>query len=228
MDYVGELKVFERIQEKIETNEYTKPLSQRVLCFWNPWANPKAWRNKNQEAFLVLIALEGPKKVLESWKGTLVPITTMSTLFLNITVPLALDPGDFSDDVTRNIFGFLMVTSTLMSICATIVSTFMYAQCELCDVSDNKLLFLDRLENHENMIIITSNIWAIAGIIVSLMAMVIKATDIYGTWMSVYFGLFSTVLIKYTVVDLYTSVVSRRVGLQRERFNQILDQLIKG
>ena len=47
---------------------------------------------------------------------------------------------------------------------------------------------------------------------------VIKATDIYGTWMSVYFGIFSAVLIKYTLVDLYTSVVSRRIVLQRERY----------
>ena len=219
-----ELEIFEHVAWKIELQKYPEPITQRLLCFLGK-TNTKSWRNENQEAFLVLIALEGPAKVLEQMKNTLSVIAALSTLFLSITVRLSLDPGDFSNEVIKNLFGSFMVTSTLMSFTAAMTSTFMRAQCELCDVTENKMDFLKRLENHDYMFIITSNIWSIGGMVMSLPAMVIKATDSYGLWMSLYFGIMSAVLVKYTLYDLAESVIHRRIVLQRERFTDILEEL---
>ena len=92
---VTELEIFEHVAEMIELNEYPKPLIQRLLYYFEK-TNTKSWRNKNQESFLILIALEGPEKVLEQMKSTLAVLAALSTLFLSITVPLSLEPGDFS------------------------------------------------------------------------------------------------------------------------------------
>ena len=221
---VTELEIFEHVAEMIEMNEYPKPLIQRLLCYFEK-TNTKSWRNKNQEAFLVLIALEGPAKVLDQMKSTLAVLAALSTLFLSVTVPLSLDPGDFSNEVVQNLFGGFMVTSTLMSFTAVMTSTFMRTQCELCDVTEHRMDFLKRLEKHDDMIIITSNIWSIGGMVMSLPAMVIKASDSYGLWMSLYFGIMCVVLIKYTLYDLVESVIHRRIVLQRKRFTARLEEL---
>ena len=102
-----ELEIFEHVAWKIEQQKYPEPITQRLSCFFGK-TNTKSWRNKNQEAFLVLIALEGPAKVLEQMKNTLSVIAALSTLFLSITVPLSLDPGDFSNEVIKNLFGSFM------------------------------------------------------------------------------------------------------------------------
>jgi hypothetical protein len=225
MDYSEELDVFQTVGKRIINREYPRPLLQRILCLVNPWACKTAWYNQNQETFLVLIALEGPQKVLNAMKNTLTPIMTMSTLFAGITTSLALDPGTFSYSVTRDIFGSLMVASTMCSITAVIIAAFMSAQCELCDVAFGKREFLERLSEHEDMVIITSSTWSIWGIILSLPAMVVKVTDIYGNYMALYFGIIATILIKYTAVDLHNSVLTRRMGLQKARFDAILSDL---
>ena len=55
--------------------------------------------------------------------------------------------------------------------------------------------------------------------------MVIKASDSYGLWMSLYFGIMCVVLIKYTLYDLVESVMHRRIVLQRKRFTARLEEL---
>jgi len=216
-----ELEVFKYVENMIKLRNYPKPLTQRLLYYFEK-TDTKSWRNKNQESFLILIALEGPAKVLEQMKSTLAVLAALSTIFLSITVPLSLEPGDFSNVVVQNLFGCFMVTSTLMSFTAVMVSTFMRAQCELCDVTAHRMDFLKRLDNHPDMIIITSNIWSIGGMVMSLPAMVIKATDSYGLWMSLYFGIMSAALIKYTLCDLVKSVIHKRTELQRKRFTDRL------
>ena len=59
----------------------------------------------------------------------------------------------------------------------------------------------------------------------SLPAMVIKASDSYGLWMTLYFGTMCSVLIKYTLCDLVESVIHRRIVLQRKRFTARLEEL---
>ena len=177
------------------------------------------------KTFLILIALEGPKKVLTSMKGSLTIICMVSALFLNITLPLALETDYISNNVGQTLFGFFIITSTLMSFMAVITSLFMYVQCELCDVTEYKMQFLSRYQNHPNMIVITSNTWTLGGVIFCIPALIIKATDIYGFWMGIYFGIFTLIFIKFILYDLCNSVIFKRIQLQEQRFKNIIKEL---
>ena len=178
--------------------------------------------NRINDSFLVLVALEGPAKVLNQMKNTLQVIAGISTLFIGVTVPLVINPGEFSNEIAKNMFGALVVTSTLMSFNASIISTFMYVQCELCDVTDSKMQFLQRFSKHDNMFIMTSTIWSFSGIVLSLPAMVIKVSDSYGGWMTLYFSALSLVLL-YSLHQLIETVITKRIRLQKERFDSVFN-----
>ena len=179
-----------------------------------------SWYNKT---FLILIALEGPKKVLTSMKGSLNIISMVSSLFLNITLPLALETDYISNNIGQTLFGFFVITSSLMSFMAVITSMFMYVQCELCDVTEYKMQFLSRYKTHDNMIVITSNVWSLFGIVFCIPALIIKATDIHGIWMGAYFGFFTLIFVKYIMYDLVKSVIFKRIELQEERFKNTIE-----
>jgi len=174
------------------------------------------------DSFLVLVALEGPAKVLNQMKNTLQVIAGISTLFIGVTVPLVINPGEFSNEIAKNTFGALIVTSTLMSFNASIISTFMYVQCELCDVTDSKMQFLQRFDEHDNMFIMTSTFWSFSGIVLSLPAMVIRVSDSYSGWMSLYFSALSLVLL-YSLHQLIETVITKRIRLQKERFDSVFN-----
>ena len=175
------------------------------------------------KSFLILIALEGPKKVLASMKGSLTIISMVSALFLNITLPLSLEVDYISTNVGQTLFAYFIITSTLMSFMSVLTSMFMYVQCELCDVTEYKMQFLSRYQKHPKMFVITSNIWAFGGITTCIPALFIKATDIHGFRMGIYFGFFTLIFIKYIMYDLGKSVIINRIKLQEERFITILN-----
>ena len=215
-----ELEVFEFVNQKIKWKLYTWPFSDFIICYIFKNKGDKS-RNVNKESFLRLIALQGPELVLTHMKQAATVLTTLSALFLNITVPLTLDPGEFLNETMKNIFGALMVISTIMSFNGLLISTFMYIQCELCDVTDSKIKFLKRLDKHENMITLTSSTWCIGAIVISLPAIVIKASDSYGPWMGIYYTVLLCMVI-YTLRGLVKAVIFDRISFQKKRFDSML------
>jgi len=222
----NELKIFEEVDRKIREREYPKTLLQEIVknifcCkrFRDTWVNP------NQESFLILIALEGSEKVINQMKSVLAVIAALSALFLNITVPLTLESGEIDNKLFRDIFGCLMATSTMMSFNSLLVSTFMYVQCELCDVSHDTLLFLKRLKEQKRMFIITSSSWGISGMLVSLPGLVMKSSDSYGVIVTVYFSVLVALMIRFTFRQMIKNVIWRRINLQKNAFKNRLGEL---
>jgi len=72
-----ELEVFKYVENMIKLRNYPKPLTQRLLYYFCK-TDTETWRNENQESFLILIALEGPAKILEQMKSTLAVLAAIS------------------------------------------------------------------------------------------------------------------------------------------------------